>query len=78
MKKKHETITSLDVPSQYSSVKYDLIEKAILYFAALLTAGDKDTFIYCLSLIKFGMGNTNIIHFKREYFKYGGSLDIEQ
>lgn len=71
------TIVVLDEINHYLLIKYDLIAKAILYFARPLTAGDKDAVANCLSLTKFGMSNT-MINFRGEYYEYGESNKVLQ
>lgn len=69
--KEQVAFASMDTISQYLSIKYDLIEEAILYFASPLTVGNKDTVTDCLSHIRLEMGKI-LVDLGGKYFGYGG------
>jgi hypothetical protein len=65
-------IASVDAEAIYPSIKFDLIKKAIEYYARNITKENKiDKINKCLDLIKFGM-NTTLIQFCGVYYLYNG------
>jgi hypothetical protein len=72
------TITSVDADVMYPSVKFDLIKKAIEYYARNITDKNEiDKVNKCLEpIIKFRM-NTTLIQFCRVYYLYDGDKEIE-
>ena len=63
------TITSLDAVKMYPSVKYQLIERAVQYFARDLDSLSYSKVLACLEFIKFGMGHT-FLTFGDKYYEY--------
>ena len=61
----------------YPSIKYDLVEKAIYYYAKRLDMMDKQRIKSCLEMIKFGMGNT-LLTFMDKYYEYGGEVEVDK
>ena len=61
----------------YPSIKYKLVQHAVLYFAQVLSLEDKEKVETCLDMIKFGMGNT-LLTFVDKYYEYGGEDDVEE
>jgi hypothetical protein len=71
------TITSVDAEVMYPSVKFDLIKKAVEYYARNITNENTiDKVNKCLDLIKFGM-NTTLIQFCRVYYLYDVDKEVE-
>jgi hypothetical protein len=58
LKKGEVTIASFDAIEMYPSIKYKLVEKAVLYFARNSDANSVKKVETCLEMIRFGMGNT--------------------
>jgi hypothetical protein len=71
------TIASVDAEAMYPSIKFDLIEKAVKYYARNITdENDLEKVNKCLDLVKFGM-NTTLIQFCGVYYLYDGDLAVE-
>ena len=61
----------------YPSIKFDLIKKAIEYFASNITDKNEiEKVNKCLDLIKFGM-STTLIQFCGVYYLYDGDKEVE-
>ena len=71
------TIASIDAEAMYPSIKFDLIKKAVEYYARNITDENEiDKVNKCLDLIKFGM-NTTLIQFCGVYYLYDGDKEVE-
>ena len=77
LKQGEVTITSFDAVEMYPSIKYKLVEKAVLFFAKDLDSILKQKLGVCLDMIRFGMGNT-LLTFVDKYYEYGGEVNIEE
>ena len=71
------TTISLDIEAMYPSITFNMVRKAIEFFAKNLNDEQKVIITDCLKMIEFGMGNT-LITFKDRYYEYGGSTNIEE
>jgi hypothetical protein len=70
------TIASVDAEAMYPSIKFDLIKKAVEYYARNITDENEMAKVdKCLELIKFGM-NTTLIQFCGVYYLYDGDKDV--
>jgi hypothetical protein len=75
IKKKKNTVFSLDIESFYPSVTYSLVETATNYFSKNLPMKEILMIRECLKLIHFGMGNT-LITFEDKYYEYDSNRDV--
>mmetsp|Transcript_40255 Transcript_40255/g.49048 ORF Transcript_40255/g.49048 Transcript_40255/m.49048 type:complete len:278 (+) Transcript_40255:153-986(+) len=55
----------------YPSIKYPIIETAVLYYARNLDAMDRQTITFCLQFIKQGMSSV-LVNFCDKYYEYHG------
>jgi hypothetical protein len=70
-------IASVDAEAMYPSIKFDVIKKAIEYYARTITDENViDKVNKCLNLIKFSM-NTTLIQFCGVYYLYNGDKEVE-
>ena len=69
--KTDSTIISLDIDKMYPSITFQMVHRAVSFFATTLSNEDKDTIAKCLKLIKFGMSNT-LLTFQGRYYEYRG------
>ena len=75
--KNEVTITiSLDIENMCPSITFNMVKKAINFYAKYLKSEQKDTITECLKMIEFGMGNT-LLTFIDQYYEYGGSLEAK-
>ena len=77
LKQGEVTIASFDAVEMYPSIKYKLVEKAVLFFAKDLDSISKRKLGVCLDMIRFGMGNT-LLTFVDKYYEYGGEVNVEE
>jgi len=71
------TIASVDAEAMYPSIKFDLIKKAIEFYARDITDENEiEKINKCLDLIQFGM-STTLIQFCRVYYLYNGNKEVE-
>jgi len=77
LNRKEVTTISLDIEAMYPSITFNMVRKAIEFFAKKLNDEQKIIIKDCLKMIGFGMGNT-LITFKDKYYEYGGSTNIEE
>jgi hypothetical protein len=83
LNEERNTITSFDAEAMYPSIKYQLIEDAIWYYAGstnelnenALREEEMQVIRTCLELLKFSMSNT-LIDFDGEYYEYDGDLSL--
>jgi len=71
------TIASVDAEAMYPSIKFDLIKKAIEFYAKNITDENEiEKINKCLDLIQFGMCTT-LIQFCGVYYLYDGDKEVE-
>jgi hypothetical protein len=61
----------------YPSIKYNLIEKAVRFYAEGVSEHDATLIEGCLEMIRFGM-STTLLTFGNRYYMYDGDLPIEE
>lgn len=74
LKQEDVTIASVNAEMMYPSIKFNLIEKAVKYYAASLNEQDVENVETCLELVKFGM-STTLLTFIDKYYMYDGDLE---
>ena len=58
LKRDETTIISLHIKAMYPSIKFDVVKKAVKFFAKNLEREELRKIETCLEMIKFGMSNT--------------------
>ena len=75
--KKNSTPASLDIEDFYPSVKFSLVEDAVLHFFSKgVSKEEKVKIKHCLDMIKFGMSST-LITFIDKYYEYDGHKEVK-
>ena len=77
MADKEAVLASLNIKAMYPSITFNVVRRAVSYFAKSLSKSDKRTISVCLDLIKFGMNNT-LLTFVDKYYEYGETTDPEE
>ena len=77
IKKGGVSITSIDAEKMYPSIKFNMIRKAVEYFARSVSKEEKRTIRRCLEMIKYGMATT-FIQFQDSYWIYGGMIEVDE
>jgi len=71
------TIASVHAEAMYPSIKFNLIKKAIEFYARNITDENEiEKVNKCLDLIQFGM-STTLIQFCGVYYLYDGDREVE-
>ena len=73
----NSTVASIDAEMMYPSIKYGLVEKAVLHYSKDLDESDMVTMNTCLEFIKFGMGLT-LLTFVDKYYLYDGDVPVNE
>ena len=75
--KSNSTVASIDAEMMYPSIKYGLVEKAVLHYSKDLDESNMVTMNTCLEFIKFGMGLT-LLTFVDKYYLYDGNVPVNE